>query len=177
MGVPYGKRKAESRERRRSLFPLSAFCSLLTSCGRGGIGRHARLRIWCRKVWRFKSSRPHHTYIRKSTLPAVLSRAPQTVRFGSQRLWGNGYRCKAVCICFTPFPVQVLSSAPHLHKKINFTGSVVQSSADGSLRLTTSLGRRLQMQKCMPVHAPKLSFSDLRSSCDAEPKCPAVVEN
>ncbi len=28
-------------------------------CGRGGIGRHARLRIWCRKVWEFESPRPH----------------------------------------------------------------------------------------------------------------------
>ena len=24
-------------------------------------GRHARLRIWCRKAWRFKSSRAHHS--------------------------------------------------------------------------------------------------------------------
>src|SRR6201994_4888422 len=27
---------------------------------RGGIGRRARLRLWFRKAWRFKSSRPHH---------------------------------------------------------------------------------------------------------------------
>ena len=25
-------------------------------------GRHARLRIWCRKAWRFKSSRAHHLH-------------------------------------------------------------------------------------------------------------------
>lgn len=30
------------------------------SCGHGGIGRHARLRIWCRKTWGFKSLCPHH---------------------------------------------------------------------------------------------------------------------
>ena len=29
--------------------------------GRGGIGRHARLRISCRKAWGFKSLRPHQT--------------------------------------------------------------------------------------------------------------------
>ena len=28
-------------------------------CGCGEIGRRTRLRIWRRKVWRFKSSRPH----------------------------------------------------------------------------------------------------------------------
>ncbi len=27
--------------------------------GCGGIGRHARLRIWCREVWEFESPRPH----------------------------------------------------------------------------------------------------------------------
>ena len=27
--------------------------------GRGEIGRHARLRIWCREVWGFESLRPH----------------------------------------------------------------------------------------------------------------------
>src|SRR4051812_18440107 len=31
------------------------------SGGRGGIGRHARLRISCRKAWGFKSLRPHQT--------------------------------------------------------------------------------------------------------------------
>ena len=37
--------------------------NLLKSCalgGSGGIGRHARFRFWCRKVWRFKSSLPYH---------------------------------------------------------------------------------------------------------------------
>ncbi len=29
-------------------------------CGRGEIGRRARLRIWFRKEWGFKSLRPHH---------------------------------------------------------------------------------------------------------------------
>ena len=28
-------------------------------CGRGGTGRHARFRIWCRKAWGFESLRPH----------------------------------------------------------------------------------------------------------------------
>ncbi len=28
--------------------------------GRGGTGRHDRLRAYCRKAWRFKSSRPHY---------------------------------------------------------------------------------------------------------------------
>ena len=36
-----------------------AYDNRRTTGGRGGIGRHARLRIWCRKVWRFESSRPH----------------------------------------------------------------------------------------------------------------------
>jgi hypothetical protein len=28
-------------------------------CGRGEIGRRARLRIWCREAWGFESLRPH----------------------------------------------------------------------------------------------------------------------
>ena len=32
---------------------------LRAPCGRGGIGRHARFRIWCRKVWGFEPLRPH----------------------------------------------------------------------------------------------------------------------
>ena len=32
---------------------------LRAPCGRGGIGRHARFRIWCRKAWGFESLRPH----------------------------------------------------------------------------------------------------------------------
>ena len=31
----------------------------ILKCGRGGIGRHARLRIWCREVWEFESPRPY----------------------------------------------------------------------------------------------------------------------
>jgi hypothetical protein len=31
-------------------------------CGRGGIGRHARFRIWCRKVWGFEPLRPHISF-------------------------------------------------------------------------------------------------------------------
>ena len=37
--------------------------SAKVQCGRGGIGRHARLRIWWRKPWGFKSLRPHHSYM------------------------------------------------------------------------------------------------------------------
>ena len=37
--------------------------SAKVQCGRGGIGRHARLRIWWRKPWGFKSLRPHHSYV------------------------------------------------------------------------------------------------------------------
>jgi hypothetical protein len=33
--------------------------------GRGGIGRHARLRIWWRKPWGFKSLRPHQKAVQK----------------------------------------------------------------------------------------------------------------
>ena len=29
------------------------------SCGCGEIGRHARLRIWCREAWGFESLHPH----------------------------------------------------------------------------------------------------------------------
>ena len=39
-------------------------------CARGGIGRHARLRIWFRKDWRFKSSRAHHSARLVLKLPA-----------------------------------------------------------------------------------------------------------
>lgn len=30
-----------------------------STCGRGEIGRRARLRIWCRKAWGFESLRPY----------------------------------------------------------------------------------------------------------------------
>jgi hypothetical protein len=33
------------------------------SCGRGGIGRHARFRFWWPWPWGFKSLRPHQTAI------------------------------------------------------------------------------------------------------------------
>ena len=36
-----------------------AMRNVLLKCGRGGIGRHARLRIWCLTVWKFESSRPY----------------------------------------------------------------------------------------------------------------------
>ncbi len=36
------------------------FIFALHNCGRGEIGRHARLRIWCREVCRFESYRPHN---------------------------------------------------------------------------------------------------------------------
>ena len=36
--------------------------SLKPGRARGGIGRRARLRIWFRKEWRFKSSRAHHLF-------------------------------------------------------------------------------------------------------------------
>ena len=29
------------------------------TCGCGEIGRHARLRIWCREAWGFESLHPH----------------------------------------------------------------------------------------------------------------------
>ena len=39
---------------------------------RGGIGRRARLRIWSRKGWRFKSSRAHHlSWIEKAAAPGA----------------------------------------------------------------------------------------------------------
>ena len=31
-------------------------------CGRGGIGRRARFRFWCRKAYEFESLRPHQVY-------------------------------------------------------------------------------------------------------------------
>ena len=38
---------------------------ILCTCGRGGIGRRARFRIWYRTMWRFKSFRPQNR--KKST--------------------------------------------------------------------------------------------------------------
>ena len=37
--------------------------AVLFQRGSGEIGRRTRLRIWRRKVWRFKSSLPHHTFL------------------------------------------------------------------------------------------------------------------
>ena len=42
-----------------SLRPRREEAYLRAPCGRGGIGRHARFRIWCRKAWGFESLRPH----------------------------------------------------------------------------------------------------------------------
>ena len=42
-------------------------------CGGGGIGRHARLRIWCREMWEFES--PARTKVEgKSSAFFVLNR-------------------------------------------------------------------------------------------------------
>ena len=40
---------------------------LRAPCGRGGIGRHARFRIWCRKAWGFESLRPHTAPLTRAT--------------------------------------------------------------------------------------------------------------
>ena len=40
---------------------------LRAPCGRGGIGRHARFRIWCRKAWGFESLRPHTATLTRAT--------------------------------------------------------------------------------------------------------------
>lgn len=47
-----------------------------TLSGSGGIGRHARLRIWCRKVWGFKSPLPqsYHTLHHQQVLHACTTR-------------------------------------------------------------------------------------------------------
>jgi len=41
------------------LHPLIETAAVLFTRGYGEIGRHARLRIWCRKVCRFESYYPH----------------------------------------------------------------------------------------------------------------------
>ena len=48
------------RHRRREAY-------LRAPCGRGGIGRHARFRIWCRKAWGFESLRPHTAPLTRAT--------------------------------------------------------------------------------------------------------------
>ncbi len=41
------------------LFCTFDFSLSISICGCGEIGRHARLRIWCRKAWGFESLHPH----------------------------------------------------------------------------------------------------------------------
>lgn len=45
--------------------------------GRGGIGRHTRLRIWRRKLWGFKSLRPHQEVIFKVIFSMQIKRKVQ----------------------------------------------------------------------------------------------------
>ena len=40
-----------------------------TLCGRGGIGRRARLRIWCLAAWGFVSLRPYNKKITDLLFP------------------------------------------------------------------------------------------------------------
>lgn len=53
---------------------LTYICTAFS--GRGGIGRRARLRIWCLTAWGFESLRPHS---RKITALLYLHRDKQAV--------------------------------------------------------------------------------------------------
>ena len=46
----------------RRSFSFANFTTVV--CGYGEIGRHARLRIWCREAWEFESLYPHHPFNR-----------------------------------------------------------------------------------------------------------------
>jgi hypothetical protein len=76
VGLPV--RRRESCSPGRLVFVNVRECD----CPGGGIGRHARLRIWCRKTCRFKSCPGHHYRILDKLTEAAL-----TFIFGLGQSW------------------------------------------------------------------------------------------
>ncbi len=82
-------------------------------CGRGEIGRHARFRFWCRKVWEFESLRPHH-------LVSKCSWCCENYCVG----WLFGNKSFLLPSAVFPFLIFLLLSLP----KLNLFSSICDSS-------------------------------------------------
>ena len=74
--------------------PGVSYITVLVLCGCGGIGRHARLRIWCRKACGFESLHPHRIEHRSLQPPAPMP---------ASLLWSRCVRGRAMC-CEPPRP-------------------------------------------------------------------------